>query len=341
MSALVMLHIVVNGLVVFVLSAGLIELMLLLLRQVHPRLKLYLRLIPVIKLLAVLCFFQIDKWSFLQGIDPFLAPEGTRTLQAFAAWRVLGLEYPLSLGIEFTVGKTALFTAADVLAFFLHPYVVQCIILIVGVGSAFTLVKLYARWKGNLAFIDQVRKESQVIDCEQGATIAIHSNLSSPIAMKSAGRKWIVFPRKLFKSLSSKERLAVVSHEIEHLKWKDIYLNTALDLVASVFWWVPLRLWVRRLRKDQEQACDYGAVRTGRGVELASALLKAGRFKRSICQVAPLSTQKSETHRRVKKLISRVNKSRLRWGLAVLKAFAVFVVLAIALAVLFGPMGSL
>lgn len=88
-------------------------------------------------------------------------------------------------------------------------------------------------------------------------------------------RPWVCIPRACLDVLSTEERDAVVAHELEHLRAFDGPLLFLVDLVATIFFFVPgTRAFVRAIRAQVELAADAGATRVASAAALASALVR-------------------------------------------------------------------
>lgn len=77
-------------------------------------------------------------------------------------------------------------------------------------------------------------------------------------------------------------REAALQHEVAHIRRFDLWTNLLAHLVCAAYWFHPL-VWVvaRRLREEQELACDDVAVVSGTVPEVyAEALVAAARFLR-------------------------------------------------------------
>lgn len=100
--------------------------------------------------------------------------------------------------------------------------------------------------------------------------------LTEEIQVPLAGwGKRIFFPKMLAESLTQEEFEAVVAHELEHHRWNDTILRALCYGTAALFWWVPMRSWLRKLEQEQEFACDASVYKYGLdGLVLASALQK-------------------------------------------------------------------
>jgi TonB family protein len=88
-------------------------------------------------------------------------------------------------------------------------------------------------------------------------------------------RPVIVVPRTASEWSESQHR-AVLCHETAHLKRGDLWANFVAAMVSAIYWFHPL-VWVlvRRLRDEQEAACDDAVLRSGYDrVEYAEALME-------------------------------------------------------------------
>lgn len=88
----------------------------------------------------------------------------------------------------------------------------------------------------------------------------------------------IVIPEHIVAKCTKEELNAIQAHEQEHMRWKDPQVRLIVDLIAALFWWVPVGGWIKALEQDQEMACDEGALQ--RGIDptvYASALLKVAK----------------------------------------------------------------
>ena len=93
----------------------------------------------------------------------------------------------------------------------------------------------------------------------------------------------IVMPKGLLHSLSQSELETIISHELEHLSWKDSTARFFCRAVSAFYWWIPFGNWFRTIEHNQELACDQSINRYRfSGLDLASALQKA--LKRNLNQ---------------------------------------------------------
>ncbi len=71
---------------------------------------------------------------------------------------------------------------------------------------------------------------------------------------------------------------AIISHELEHLRFKDPLMRLLFEATAALFWWLPLRGWINRIERDQEIASDQAIFNYGiEPHSLAEAILKVSR----------------------------------------------------------------
>ncbi|MDP1608945.1 MAG: M56 family metallopeptidase [Chlamydiales bacterium] len=88
---------------------------------------------------------------------------------------------------------------------------------------------------------------------KQKVKIFVSDKIHSPMA---AYLRTIIIPKNLTKQLSQDEFEAVVSHELEHLRWKDPILKLFCEIQSTLYWWVPTKWWLKRVDQDQEMSAD-------------------------------------------------------------------------------------
>jgi beta-lactamase regulating signal transducer with metallopeptidase domain len=88
---------------------------------------------------------------------------------------------------------------------------------------------------------------------KRGASIFISSEITVPFATNSHA---ILIPQRLLDKLSQEEFEAIISHELEHLRWKDPLIKFLCSCICSLFWWIPSKWWLKRIIAEQEVACD-------------------------------------------------------------------------------------
>jgi hypothetical protein len=102
--------------------------------------------------------------------------------------------------------------------------------------------------------------------------------ISSPVAFGLL-RPTVGLPADFAGQFDHQQRLAVLAHEIAHLRGRDPAWQLASDMTAAALWWQPLVWWLRgRLRTASEAAADEASVTSGAAPEvLAECLVQMGR----------------------------------------------------------------
>lgn len=100
----------------------------------------------------------------------------------------------------------------------------------------------------------------------------VSESIQTPMAAFS---KTILVSRGSVDSLSPEELESVLAHEWAHLHSKDPWIRLFNHLLRSLFWWIPMKRWVKQIEEDQEIACDQAAQTAGLSQKgIASALIK-------------------------------------------------------------------
>lgn len=119
---------------------------------------------------------------------------------------------------------------------------------------------------------------------KQRANILVSDAVQSPMAVYW---RTILIPKNLAEQFPQDEFEAVISHELEHLRWKDPTLKLLCQMGSTLFWWVPTRWWLKRVDQDQEMSADASVQRYALdGTALASALVKIAGNR---CRSEPVS----------------------------------------------------
>jgi WD40 repeat protein len=93
----------------------------------------------------------------------------------------------------------------------------------------------------------------------------------------AVGRPTLYFPAGLLDRLSTEQRLALVTHELAHLRRWDHVVRLIEFAALALYWWCPLAWLARReLRRIEEEACDAEVLAAvpGCGYAYASAILE-------------------------------------------------------------------
>ena len=145
--------------------------------------------------------------------------------------------------------------------------------------------------------------------------VRVLTGLSSPL-MWCLGRPVLLWPAGLDARLKGDGRLAVIAHELAHLRRRDHWVRR-LEMAAVVFhWWNPV-FWVarRRLRADAELAWDAWAAGQADRRAYAEALLEVCSFNHRR-RPAPAVGVSGEGRRAMQERLSMIMRDRVPCRLA-------------------------
>ena len=276
-------HLAFNTFLVFLVLAGAVELLLFLFGIKNARLRTILRLLPVIKLPLDLLVFGLFGESFLVNLNP------------------------LSCEIFFKSMLSGFASIPAYMASKMPPFVVQALVSGIAIFSAFKTIQRWFELIRSSQFVKKVRQTSFLCQRpitnellkekleKQNVKMLISRDTQIPFA---AGARLIVLPESLTKELSQAEFESIVSHELEHLRWKDPLVKFACNFICSFFWWIPTKWWMKRLEMDQEKASDSSVYKYDiEPLSLAQAFVKTAGYIRSntrqdvaICSFASQNT---------------------------------------------------
>ncbi|OIK11792.1 M56 family metallopeptidase [Bacillus sp. MUM 13] len=91
----------------------------------------------------------------------------------------------------------------------------------------------------------------------------IYSNYSKSPAVYGMIRPKILIPEEIIDKLTPEEFRFVFSHELTHIRNKDLAVNTLLMFVKAIYWFNPL-IWysLNQIKQDCEMACDAAVLNT-------------------------------------------------------------------------------
>lgn len=338
------LNIFLNSLLAFFTAVGLTEGLIFLCRLKPARGVSFLRMIPILKLPLDLCFYNFTTWAYAHGINALQSEEGTRNLTAKLQFNTPSLDAlsPIVSSIQGTLPGDLTFTFADLIGYKVDPLFLKIfsgMILLISVGLVIQKVFLYAK---SLTSLRSLSKNSppvsrQIYNSLLSAKIEKHhlpilSPLGSQVSPFATGfnQRALYLPKPLSTQLCQKEYEAVIAHELEHIRSYDTEVRLILNLIRSLFWWIPTRWLQRKVEEAQEMACDLKCQKYGVDpLDLASALSKSANYSsmRLIC-VTSLTTH--SILKRVQRLLQpssrRVIKTQHAFSYLAL-AVAFFVVL--------------
>ena len=247
-------------------------------------------LIPFGKLMADLACYQFSNWALAQQLNPLACPIGTRYL-------TVGMGFPnpdqcyffplCYIRLLLEEGQT--FTLADILCLSMGPYGTMVCALVLLAGLLGSLGKAIFQRQNFKKWVKKIETSAQpclhpiqdnylknAIDRKK-ATIYLSESVYAPCIMGQLKPK-IFLPFTLFQELTPQEFEAVITHEMAHVNRGDLFLNSCLFWICSMFWWVPTGCLKRQLELAQEYACDRSLLKTSLDpLYLAEALYKASR----------------------------------------------------------------
>ncbi len=134
-------------------------------------------------------------------------------------------------------------------------------------GAGFLLVVLwrhrkFSRWVAHLPTATDPRLHELVEQCKNEAGLGRAIKIVTAPRGNSAAvfgflRPCLLIPQGLLNTLEPSEARLVLLHELSHIRRRDVLVNWISVLALALHWFNPLA-WVavRRLRADQELACD-------------------------------------------------------------------------------------
>ena len=79
----------------------------------------------------------------------------------------------------------------------------------------------------------------------------------SPLLWALSRRPKVVLPADLLERIDHDSRLALIAHELAHLRRRDHWVRVLEVAVTAIHWWNPVVWWVRgRLQEAEEECCD-------------------------------------------------------------------------------------
>lgn len=287
------LNVFLNSFLAFITAAFLIEAVIFLFRIKQGRVAALLRMIPLLKLPLDLYLYDFSRWSYLQGINPLTCEEGTRTLSVLVGLTSSPsdrLSLPIYSKIQFSIPGSKTFTLADVIGYMINPSHLNFFsasLLFLCIGFFIRKLVIYRRCVKALNSIEinsepatkKISNPHLIALIKKGKySISASSILNGSPFVAGILSPTIYIPSHLLAYLSTKEYEAVLAHEIEHIRNRDVFIRFILDIITSLFWWVPTKWLQNRIEEGQEISCDDKCRKYGvDSVDLASAIYKSAK----------------------------------------------------------------
>ena len=135
--------------------------------------------------------------------------------------------------------------------------------------------------------------------------LRVHSTLG-PFLCRTPRSSLVVVPVQLWNRLSPSERIAVLHHELCHLRRGDIWKSLVARLVVALHWFNPLAwLSARKFEESAEWACDAMVAheKPRRVTQLANALLTAVRGP-DVASYGALAATGGPVFQRIRRLLT-------------------------------------
>jgi len=251
--------------------------------------------------------------------------EGTRTLSVLFGWTNSASDWlflPINSAIQFTIPGNMTFTISDVIGYAMNPTHLKIFsISLVFLCICVLLRKLFV-YRVSIKILNSIASNSEpatkkirnhhlIEHIKEGKySIVTSSVLNSSPFVAGLLSPTIYIPSHLSECLSRKEYEAVLAHEIEHIRNRDVFIRFVLDIITSIFWWVPTK-WLRnRIEEGQEISCDYQCRKYGvDSIHLASAICKAAKHAQNQpTHVFAHHLTQHKTLKRVKMIVQPLSK---------------------------------
>lgn len=163
---------------------------------------------------------------------------------------------------------------------------------------------------------EMVHEGARLVGLRRAPAVRMSRGRISPMICCGV-RPTLVMPAELWADLDGRSRMAVIVHELAHLKRRDHWTCWVESAVCLVYWWHPVAWWARRrLREEADLSCDAWVTallpRCRRAY--AEALLATNRFVSEAGARAPASAlgMASPGARRFARRLTMVMTHRIR-----------------------------
>lgn len=274
-------NLIINSVLSFFTTLGLTQLLIFIFKIHHPRLKIFMGMLPILKLSLDPFLYNFQDWAILQWINPLEVAEGRRMFS-------LGLSFadgiPFST-IQLRIFDHLTFTMADILALSLEAMILNGILIGVGAISCVSVSRFaYKNFQASAHFKKSVARPSMhqrpIFNArlkdkliKNRIEIFTSDRVIIPCAYGIIKKK-IFLPLNLADTLSQTQYEAILGHELDHLVWYDGIWRFIGYLICHLFWWVPTSRWMNHLEQTQEIACDASILKLDmHSLDLASGIL--------------------------------------------------------------------
>lgn len=239
-----LVHIIFNSVLVFFILVVLIEFSLHIFKIQNPRIRIYIRFIPILKLPIDTLYYSISGTHFPLNINPFSCKD---YFLHFFFPSFSNLSLPQIIADEFSPSLSMVISIIFIMItmFFIGYRCYQFLITRQYIKDISQNSDVCKRTISNVELLAQLQKHN--------ISIWNSSQITVPFASFD---KRIYFPTKLHRIVSNEEFNAILAHEFEHIRHKDSIWKLIGYSIFSVFWWIPSQFWMEKIQLDQEMNCD-------------------------------------------------------------------------------------
>jgi beta-lactamase regulating signal transducer with metallopeptidase domain len=262
----------INAIVSFFVGLLFVELFILIFRlkrQKKFRLISSLRLIPFIKVLYDIFFnYDLHRWAIANGVDIInRLPFSIHTYFGAMFYKPF---IPAYSYLDFSIYHIFTFSLADLITQNIGFNATLFLVAVFITGSAVCFSKFVMDVLGSFHSLNKNLSQHQELNefpeiirerlSKTGAKIYLSDEAGvSPFSYGFIHPK-IVISKTLFYSLSQRELIALIEHEISHIRWFDLISQLFIRLTGSLFWQIPLiQSYAKRFSFSNELACDEAA----------------------------------------------------------------------------------
>ncbi|HEY3043697.1 MAG TPA: M56 and DUF3738 domain-containing protein [Vicinamibacterales bacterium] len=186
-------------------------------------------------------------------------------------------------------------------------------------GCGALLMMWFARWRRVAATVREASivesgRELEVLRRIGGGRLRLlASDASLEPGVFGILRPVLLWPRSIGERLSDEQIVAILAHELAHVRRRDNLAAAMHMLVQAVFWFHPLVWWVgARLIDERERACDEEVIRQGSQPQVyAESILKTCEFYIE----SPLACLSGVTGSDLKKRIEQIMRNDVGFAL--------------------------
>ena len=161
-------NIFLNSFITFFSIVILVKIFLWLFRIKTTRLKIFCRLIPLLKLPLDLLLYDFSKWGYLHQINPLTIPYGTRSIDLSFSSHTPTLKtlfFPFTTDFQLMMNDRLFsFTFADLLVWKLPFYVISLVVSSVFLTSLVLIMRKCFHFTQDKRELSRLKKDSEILE---------------------------------------------------------------------------------------------------------------------------------------------------------------------------------